>query len=451
MNKKKSRKTQKVLPQSPGKIGDKIALLREYSSQLDEYKKTLEEYSTQLEGREKKIQQFQEKNVERSPLVVPNKNTMPEVNNSNNSGTFGSQKNENPQVEIWDVESYPVDDNLLWGFHIDSPQKGDTTNSYVIEIVGWVLGKKSPAVALEIVENDRVLRKVTPHKPRLGVAKLYPQVPQAKTSGFATEIGLIGLPKESKIVLQALLKDKSRIPIGEISWRYQPQKSMGVIYIATGERFIREACDSAASLKAAMPNMPITIFASENVKSPHIDRVVIVKEPQYNFFDKIINMYASPYDYTFFIDTDTYICADFAEIFAILDRFDLAAVHAPMKIPGYVKGVPESFQQMNTGAILFKKSPGVEKMFENWFKLYQEVIDKGSEENDQPTFREALYQSNLRVATLTSEYNCRFPFPVLVNRTVKILHGRHPDLAWVAKKINAEKRARVYRPKDFQL
>ena len=443
MDKKKPRKSKKELPKPPEKLGEQRALLRQYASQLEECKTVLEKYSSQLKERGKELKQIMEKGEERSPLFVLNQKTMTEVDRSDNS--------ENSQVEIVDVEFYPVDENLLWGFHIDFPQKGDKINGYVLEIVGWMLGRKAPAVALEILESQRIIREVAIHKPRLGVAQYYPQLPKAKTCGFATEVGLIGLPKEAKIIIQGVLKDRTRVPIGEINLRYKPQKSMGIIYIATGERFIREACNSAATLKAQMPNMPITIFASEEVKSPHIDKVVIVKKPQYNFFDKIINMYASPYDYTFFIDTDTYICADFSEIFAILDRFDLAAAHAPMKIPGYVKGVPESFQQMNTGAILFKKSPVVEKLFEKWLKLYQEVTDKGSQENDQPTFREALYQSDLRVATLTAEYNCRFPFPVLVNRTVKILHGRHPDLPAVSKKINSNKNLRVFQPKNFQL
>lgn len=447
MDKKKSRKNQKVLPQSPKILGDERALLRQYSAQLDEYKKTLEAYSAQFKSRIEKLQQIQEKSEERSPNVVPNKNMMSEVSNSQIAAASSSQTVENPQVEIVDIKSYPVDLNL-WGFHLDSPQKGDKINSYVIEIVGWVLGRKSPALTLEVVAEDRLISRVSIRKPRPGVAKHYKELPKAKTCGFAAEVGIAGFSQdtESELIVRAVLKDKTIVNIAALKLRYQPQKTLGVLYIAMGKKYIQEAQISAQSLKAQMPNIPVTILAHEEVKQPDcFDEAVVVKKPYYSFEDKVVYLYDSPYEYTLFLDTDTYICEDFSELFGILDNFDIAAVHAPTKIPGTVNGVPECYQQMNTGMILFKKSPEVQKFCEYWVKIYE------SGEPDQPSFREALFKSNLRIATLTAEYNCRFPFPTFVCGTVKILHGRHPDLAWVGQKINAEKGARVYQANDFKI
>jgi hypothetical protein len=446
LDKKKSRKSKKLLSESPKNLGDKRALLRQYSTRLDEYKKTLEESSTKLEGRIEQLQQIPEKSEERSPNVVANKNMMSEVSNSQIAAASSSQTVENPQVEIVDIKSYPVDLNL-WGFHLDSPQKGNKINSYVIEIVGWVLGRKSPALTLEILAEDRLISRVSIRKPRPGVAKHYKELPKAKTCGFAAEVGIAGLPqdRESELIVRAVLKDKTVVNIAAIKLRYQPQKTVGVLYIAMGKKYIEEAQISAQSLKAQMPNLPITILAHEEVKTPEFDKALVVKKPYYSFEDKVVYMYDSPYEYTLFLDTDTYICEDFSELFGILDNFDIAAVHAPTKIPGTVNGVPECYQQMNTGMILFKKSPEVQKFCEYWVKIYE------SGEPDQPSFREALFKSNLRIATLTAEYNCRFPFPTFVCGTVKILHGRHSDLAWVGQKINEEKGARVYQGNDFKL
>ena len=64
--------------------------------------------------------------------------------------------------------------------------------------------------------------------------------------------------------------------------------------------------------------------------------------------------------------------------------------------------------------------------------------------HDQPAFREALYYSKLRVATLTPEYNCRFIMPGYVDKEVKILHGKHTDLPEIAKKINSYKKKRIF-------
>ncbi|RQH40797.1 hypothetical protein D5R40_16340 [Okeania hirsuta] len=355
-------------------------------------------------------------------------------------------QSENIQVEISSIKLLKPVSNLLHGYCLDKPKKGQKIKQNWIKLGGWVVGKNSPAIAVEIISNGQVIKTVSINQKRFrpDVAKVYPQVSYAKTSGFATDIDVISLPKISELTLQAILKDKSIVPLCSIKLHIQSHKSIGVIYIATGERFIREACESVASLKAQMPNMPVTIFASKDIKNSNFDQVVVIEKPDYNHVDKIKYMYASPYDYTLFIDTDTYISANFSEIFTLLDKFDLGVAHAPCNIRGFVNGIPESFQQLNTGVILYKKSPQIEEFFAKWLTLYK--LPHG----DQPTFREILYNSQLRIATLPPEYNCRFPFPGAVSGTVKILHGRHKNLPLVAEKINSSKRLRVIKPQEFK-
>ena len=130
----------------------------------------------------------------------------------------------------------------------------------------------------------------------------------------------------------------------------------GVIYIATGDRYIDEAIVSAKSLKHNSPGIPVTILTSKLIDCSCFDREILIESPAYNWQDKISQMYASPYKKTLFIDTDTFICADISHTFSLLDKFDLAAVHATFRENIYqVKGVPESFPEMNTGVILYKK------------------------------------------------------------------------------------------------
>ncbi|NEQ36106.1 MAG: hypothetical protein F6K40_07340 [Okeania sp. SIO3I5] len=350
------------------------------------------------------------------------------------------------KIEIVDISFSKIDSQNLLKYHIDRPKKGDKIDCYnnQIEIIGWILGKESQPVAVEILSNGKLLQKVSINKKRPGVAKTYPQIPQAKTSGFVANIEVIGLPKESELTLQAILKNKSRVLLGSIKLHIKSDKSIGVIYIATGEKYIREACQSVASLKAQMPQMPVTIFADEDIKNSNFEQVVVIEKPHYNHVDKVQYMYASPYDYTLFIDTDTYISADFSEIFPLLDKFDIGVAHAPLNMKGFKNGVPESFQQFNSGVILYKKSPEVEQFFSNWFEWYNPP------NFDQPTFREALYKSQLRIVTLPPEYNCRFPFLGVVFGTVKVLHGRHKNLPLVAQKINSKKGLRLINPKEFK-
>jgi hypothetical protein len=168
-------------------------------------------------------------------------------------------------------------------------------------------------------------------------------------------------------------------------------------------------------------------------------------------------MSSSPYDYTLFLDTDTYVCEDLTDLFAVLEMFDIAVAHAPYRAVYQVAGVPDSFPEFNAGVVLFKKSPKIMTMFSEWRNLYERDSKKELQWlhplgktmfkgyiNDQPTFREALYLSNLRIATLTSEYNCRFNFPGFVHHKVKILHGRHKDLQTIERAINAQVGPRAY-------
>jgi hypothetical protein len=164
-------------------------------------------------------------------------------------------------------------------------------------------------------------------------------------------------------------------------------------------------------------------------------------------------MKASPYDYTLFLDTDTYVCADCSELFSLLEQFDLAVSHAPGRrsplkyglSEAYpCPGVPRSFVELNTGVILFKKNTQIEKFFDDWLRLYTQQIESDLHPpSDQPAFRQVLYTSKLKWMTLTPEYNCRTNFPVFVCEEVKILHDRVSDFTSLVQKINETHRPRV--------
>ncbi len=64
---------------------------------------------------------------------------------------------------------------------------------------------------------------------------------------------------------------------------------------------------------------------------------------------------------------------------------------------------------------------------------------------DQPSFREALYFSQARIATLPPEYNFRPSYAGYANQRVKVLHDRHPKLAQFAQAINRQAYRRIIR------
>ena len=122
-------------------------------------------------------------------------------------------------VEISDVSLSPLNDSELEGHHLDLPNKGDRLNTYSIEIVGWVVGKNSRAVAVEVVGGGKVLQKVPVNLSRPGVGKRFPKLPEATNSGFAATVGLLGLPLVSFLIVEAVMENGDRFRVGEIQFR----------------------------------------------------------------------------------------------------------------------------------------------------------------------------------------------------------------------------------------
>lgn len=123
-------------------------------------------------------------------------------------------------VEISNIHLSGVNAKELQACNIDLPKKGDRLNTYSIQILGWVVGKESRVVAVEIVNGGTVVEKVPVDVPREGVGKRFAKLPGAKNSGFAATVGLLGLPMVSELTLQAVMEnDKGRIPLGRIQFR----------------------------------------------------------------------------------------------------------------------------------------------------------------------------------------------------------------------------------------
>jgi hypothetical protein len=148
--------------------------------------------------------------------------------------------------------------------------------------------------------------------------------------------------------------------------------SRGIIYIVTGQQFIDEACLSAASVKRCMPDIPITILSDSTVHSPLFEQVLPITHPTHGPEDKIVNIANSPYHETLYLDSDTYMADDSRELFSLLEKFDLAAVHAPYRAQYRVNEVPDCFPELNLGVLLFRKSEQIESLFGRWLQIYRD-------------------------------------------------------------------------------
>jgi len=235
------------------------------------------------------------------------------------------------------------------------------------------------------------------------------------------------------------------------------------VYAAIGERYVQEALQAAAKCRSVMPGCRTLLYTDAAVQDPAIDRVLPAayagEDP---FLMKIRGMRAVEEERFVFLDTDTWVIADISDLDRLLDDFDLAAAHAPVRLQSnlwpetraFLAGVPECFPEYNTGVIAMRRSPALDAMLERWEEIYAEQTrtHPPPRTQDQASFRRALYESRLRLATLPTEYNCRFPYPASICGPVKVLHG-HGGPAFLdrlAARVNRQSGFRVILQERFQ-
>jgi len=221
-------------------------------------------------------------------------------------------------------------------------------------------------------------------------------------------------------------------------------RSRGILYVATGESYGREVASSAASFKSTMPDVPIAVFTDDPASASRLDCFDLVLDhvgSRYSYIDKARPLSATPFEATLFLDTDTFSLAPCHELFELLDHFDLAVAHAPLRAHSHFpSGCPASFPELNTGVIAYRRSGAFERLVDDWIAIF-DANPPGSD--DQPAFREALLASRMRFAVLAPEYNLRTCFPYFLggNADVKIVHDRGPNLERAVSRLRREGRA----------
>jgi len=195
-----------------------------------------------------------------------------------------------------------------------------------------------------------------------------------------------------------------------------------------------------------MPGMPLALASDLRPDGDPFDHWIPIEKPRKTTVDKIAPLANTPFEQTVFLDSDTYLCEAVPELFELLDRCDIAMAHAPMRVIGHAP-VPACFPECNSGVIAYNVNERTKELFANWAEFYSEQTSPTGRLNDQPPLRKALWQSDVRLIVLPPEYNFRFVLPAFAGRgSVKILHGRHNDMAALAAEINASGTPRVFLP-----
>ncbi len=223
----------------------------------------------------------------------------------------------------------------------------------------------------------------------------------------------------------------------------------GVVYTATGQRFVDEAARSAASCRLHNPRLPIALVTDANSRAADLfDPVIRVGNARMGIADKL-EMQRAPFERVLFLDTDTLVLGPLDEVFDLLGHFDLV-YHQPTSGYHYrLPGVPPVFSEPNTGVIGWRRGPGAEAFFANWRERFLEYEGEMGREWDQRSFRHAvLLTPGVRPGPLTAEFNFMPYKPKVANRAVVVMHGRpFEEIERVGRLMNERAGPRAYVPK----
>lgn len=183
-------------------------------------------------------------------------------------------------------------------------------------------------------------------------------------------------------------------------------KSRGVVYVAWGKAHVDVARRSAASVKKYNPGLPCVIWCAEDDDTSGFDGSYVIPETMTR--PKVGALRLSPFQETLYLDNDTIIRADLGSLFDLLQKFELCGAqvmlwHRERHRRMWRTAVPETFPEINCGVLLYLKTSATTKFFENWEAAY----DAAGFKIDQPTFRETLWNSDVKFYVLPPQFNKR--------------------------------------------
>ncbi|WP_147587306.1 hypothetical protein [Halorubrum lipolyticum] len=202
--------------------------------------------------------------------------------------------------------------------------------------------------------------------------------------------------------------------------------SEGILYIATGEKYLDQAKLSAKTVNRHT-ELPIAVVSHRSVEDEVFDYTIVAEDPEDSFADKPKYITKSPFERTLYFDTDIFLIANITELLEMLDHADVATAIDPYEWEHRVakhysfSEVPESVPIFQTGVIAYKDTDQTRELFENWYDIHMDCAI----ERDQASFRPALYQTDVQYISFSHNYNFPVNWPIHAVGEVKILHSNY--------------------------
>jgi hypothetical protein len=211
----------------------------------------------------------------------------------------------------------------------------------------------------------------------------------------------------------------------------------GVLYIAFGKKYQREALASIVAVRRFHPRLPCCIITDSDIEALPSYVTILLRTPEakQHLRAKPRYMHESPFDRTLFLDTDTTTVRPIEDLFRLLDRFDIGVY----MLPAYIYNTKYGYLTWaNSGVILFQRCKAVSETFDRWLELFdQEVATETSAPSYPPTddvhLMHAICETQARLVPLPASMNFHILYPIVTASPIHIVHGRHPDPVGLAR------------------
>lgn len=193
----------------------------------------------------------------------------------------------------------------------------------------------------------------------------------------------------------------------EAPWRDGGPIRDGVIYVAQGAGYLELAIASALSLQAVSPELAIDLYTDQPVPGGGpFARVHPI--PDVPTRAKVACMPQSRFERTLYLDCDTLVVQPLGDLFGLLERFEMALAHDVRRASDLIREghevvTPYAFPQLNTGVLLYRRSPGTAAFFADWARRYR----RAGRARDQVSFKDLIWTSDIRFYVLPPEFNLR--------------------------------------------
>jgi hypothetical protein len=122
-------------------------------------------------------------------------------------------------VEILDVRIADDDAEEFRGRYIDLPRPRMSCESRALNVVGWVLERGGPAVAVDIVRDGAAVVRAPVEVLRPDLAAAFPDIPDAGRAGFNATLNVLGDAPELRLEFHVLLRDGRHVPMATLRGR----------------------------------------------------------------------------------------------------------------------------------------------------------------------------------------------------------------------------------------